>query len=668
MSDKVRWGVIGTGSIAKCFAENIKHSRTGVLAAVGSRSSESASKFAGEYGAERAHGSYENLLADPKVDAIYVSTPHPYHAEWSIKAIRAGKHVLCEKPFALNAAQTMAVLEAAELAGVTVMEAFMWRCHPQTAKLVELLKQKVIGDVGVITASFGFRSGFNENGRLWANHLAGGGIMDVGCYAVSAARLLAGAASGENFADPTNVTGTANLAPTGVDAWAVGTLKFANGILAQIATGVGMNLENVIRIQGTEGSIYVPNPWVADRKNPPQGRIVVNKNGGAEEIIVPSDKTAFTLEIDVIGDAILAKKPQVEPPAMTWPDILGQARTVEQWRRACGVTYDIEIPKAYPQTTISGEKLSVKPNAMKYLEIKGLNKKISRLILGHDNQQNLSQTAIMNDDFFEKGGNAFDTAWLYGGGLQEQLLGQWMKLRGVRDECTVIVKGCHTPMNDPIALVWQLNQSLDRLQIDCADIYMMHRDNENIPVAEFVDVLNEQVQKGKIKIFGGSNWKLDRVQQANEYAASKGLQGFSVVSNNFSLARMVNPVWGGCVAASDPDSRKWFKETQTTLLSWSSQARGFFLPGRAAPDKREDKELVNSWYSEDNFKRLERAKELAQKYGVSPINIALAYVLRQPFPTIALIGPRQLSETRTSLPGLNVELTPEEVEWLNLNE
>ncbi|MGN6626646.1 MAG: aldo/keto reductase, partial [Tepidisphaeraceae bacterium] len=219
---------------------------------------------------------------------------------------------------------------------------------------------------------------------------------------------------------------------------------------------------------------------------------------------------------------------------------------------------------------------------------------------------------------------------------------------------------------DPISLKRQFNISLDRLQTDYADIYMMHRDNLAIPVGEFVDAMNDLVKEGRLKVFGGSNWTLERVQAANDYAAKKGLQGFSVVSNNFSLARMVDPVWGGCVAASDPDSRAWFTKTQTTLLSWSSQARGFFVPGRAAPDKLEDKELVRCWYSDDNFERQKRAFELAKKYNVQPISIALAYVLAQPFPTVALIGPRLLSETRTSLPGLEVELTPDEVKWLNL--
>jgi aryl-alcohol dehydrogenase-like predicted oxidoreductase len=144
------------------------------------------------------------------------------------------------------------------------------------------------------------------------------------------------------------------------------------------------------------------------------------------------------------------------------------------------------------------------------------------------------------------------------------------------------------------------------------------------------------------------------------------MSGFSAISNNFSLARMIDPVWAGCISASDPASRAWLEETQTPIMPWSSQARGFFT-GRAHPDDHSDPELVRCWYSDDNFQRLDRVNQMARERGILPISIALAYVLRQPFPTFPLIGPRQLSETRTSLPGLDVELTPQEVRWLNLD-
>jgi aryl-alcohol dehydrogenase-like predicted oxidoreductase len=194
----------------------------------------------------------------------------------------------------------------------------------------------------------------------------------------------------------------------------------------------------------------------------------------------------------------------------------------------------------------------------------------------------------------------------------------------------------------------------------------MHRDNPAIPVGEFIDALNEHVIAGRIKVFGGSNWELSRVQAANDYAKQKGLHGFSVVSNNFSLARMLEPIWRGCISSSDADSRAWFSRTQMPLLAWSSQARGFFVPGKAAPQKTDDAEMVRVWYSQDNFERLKRVNLLAERRKVLPINIALAYVLCQPFPTYALIGPRRLDETQTSLAGLDVELSPEELGWLNL--
>jgi aryl-alcohol dehydrogenase-like predicted oxidoreductase len=247
----------------------------------------------------------------------------------------------------------------------------------------------------------------------------------------------------------------------------------------------------------------------------------------------------------------------------------------------------------------------------------------------------------------------------------EKLLGQWLTNRGLRDEVVLIAKGGHTPFCTPEGLSRQLRESLDRLQTDHVEFYFLHRDNPDVPVGEFVTVLNEHVRAGHIKVFGGSNWSIARVQAANRYAQRKGLQGFGALSNQFSLARMIDPPWGGCVTAGDPDSRKWLKKTQTPLLAWSSQARGFFTD-RAAPEKRDDAELVRCWYADDNWQRRERVLALAQEKHVSPIAIAGAYVLAQPFPTFPLIGPRTIGETKTSLEALTIELTPREVAWLNL--
>ncbi|WP_206075104.1 aldo/keto reductase [Meiothermus granaticius] len=296
--------------------------------------------------------------------------------------------------------------------------------------------------------------------------------------------------------------------------------------------------------------------------------------------------------------------------------------------------------------------------------IAGLEKPLSRLVMGVDNQTTLDQAARMFDDYVSRGGNVFDTAYVYGKGVCEAVFGEWLESRGLRQKVVLIGKGAHTPHCTPEALRAQLLESLGRMRVSHVDIYFMHRDNPEIPVGEFVDVLNEHHSAGQIGIFGASNWTLERVQAANQYAASKRLQGFSAVSNNLSLARMVEPPWVGCVSSKDAAFRGWLEATQTPLFPWSSQARGFFT--RAHPDDTRDPELVRSWYSPDNFERLNRARALATQKGVEPIHVALAYVLYQPFPTFPLIGPRTPEETASSFRALEVSLTPQEVRWLDL--
>jgi aryl-alcohol dehydrogenase-like predicted oxidoreductase len=228
----------------------------------------------------------------------------------------------------------------------------------------------------------------------------------------------------------------------------------------------------------------------------------------------------------------------------------------------------------------------------------------------------------------------------------------------------LIGKGAHTPLCYPDVIGKQLDVSLDRMQTDYVDIYFMHRDNLDVPVGEFVDAMDAEVKKGRIRgIFGGSNWTQARMQEAIDYARRTGKQAPGALSNNFALAEMINPIWAGCIAASDPSYKAWLTQHQIPNFSWSSQGRGFFTD-RAGRDKRDNAELVNTWYSETNFARRDRAIELAQKLKVSPIHIALAYVLAQPFPSVPLIGPRRLVELDDSLKALTIQLTPEQVKWL----
>src|SRR5436309_817346 len=175
MTTKLSWGIIGTGNIAKIFAAGVLQSQTGQLVAVGSRSQEQAERFGNTWNIPRRYDSYEAVLSDPTVQSVYIATPHPLHAQWAIKAAEAGKHVLCEKPISLNHASAMAIIEAAHRHDVFLMEAYMYRSHPQVAKLVELIREGAIGEVRVIQATFSFRAGDNEEGRLLKNALGGGG-------------------------------------------------------------------------------------------------------------------------------------------------------------------------------------------------------------------------------------------------------------------------------------------------------------------------------------------------------------------------------------------------------------------------------------------------------------------------------------------------------------
>ncbi|MEZ5278081.1 MAG: aldo/keto reductase [Opitutaceae bacterium] len=665
MKPKLNWGILGTGNIAHAFARGLQSSETGVLKAVASRKRSSADAFVAEFKSGTAHDSYEALLADPEVAAVYIATPHPLHAYWAIQCARAGKHILCEKPITLNHPDTMAVVEAAHRAGVFLMEAFMYRCHPQTARVVELIRSGAIGEVKMIQAAFGFRAGANPESRLMNNALGGGGILDVGCYPVSFSRLVAGAALGRDFADPVEVRGMGFVGPeTRVDEYAAALLRFDGGIIAQVATGVRLQQDNHARIFGTEGSIDLANPWIPARDGG-EWSFTLHRAGQKDpETIRGNDpRGLYGIEADTFFRSLEAG--HTISPAMSPADTLGNMKTLDAWRRSFGFQYDEEKADFNRPAVHRGPVVPSPSHNMRYGRIAGLEKDISRLIMGVDNQQSLAHASVIFDDFYEQGGNAFDTAYIYGDGWSERFLGQWIKNRGLREKVVLISKGAHTPDCHPEALTRQLLKSLERLQTDHLDIYIMHRDNPDIPASVFVDVLNEHVKAGRIRIFGGSNWSIARIEEANAYAEVNGLQGFSLLSNNFSLARMVDPVWDGCVAASDPESRAWLTTHQMPLLPWSSQARGFFTD-RAGPDKTFDRELVRCWYSDDNFKRRERAIELAESKGVLPINIALAYVLCQPFPVFALFGPRTLEETRTSLPGLDVALTPEELRYLNL--
>ncbi len=659
-----RWGILATGRIAKTLADAVIASTTGELVAVGSRTPASADAFASNYDGLTAHGSYQELIDDPDVDAIYIATPHPQHAEWTIKSLEAGKAVLCEKPMAVNHPQVMAMVQKAADTKTFLMEAFMYRTHPQTQRLIELLRDGAIGEIRHVQATFGFHTPFNAEHRLFANDLAGGGIMDVGCYPVSMARLILGE-------EPEHISGHGRLGETQTDAFASALLHFPHGIAAQVATGVQLGLDNSVKVFGSSGQIHIDQPWLC----PTEWSFELIQ-GNDRQTIAGTAKPAYVHEVDEVDRCLSLGL--TESATMDWGDSIANARVLDAWRHAIGLEFDQE--KAQRQIKpMHGRPLQTESSSMVYGRVDGVDKPISRLVMGCDNQPSAAHAFVMFDDFYEAGGNTFDTAYIYGGGAMERFLGHWIANRGLRNEVVVIGKGAHTPLNHPEHLPIQLSESLERLQTDHLDLYFLHRDNPDVKVSEWIEVLNRERDAGHFHAFGASNWSLARIEAANDYATQHDLEGFVAVSNNFSLAQMIDPVWPGCIAASNTAFAEYLESNQLALFPWSSQARGFFTAradriqqqlgsgiDTSFGNQPSDAEMQRCWFSEDNWNRRDRATELAAVHGVEPISVALAYVLKQPFPCFPLIGPRQLSETRSSLGALSINLSAGERDWLNL--
>jgi predicted dehydrogenase len=338
---KLRWGILGTGFIAGAFARGVRASQTGELVAVGSRTQESADRFAKEFGIARAHGSYEALLADGNVQAVYVAIPHPMHLEWTVRATKAGKHVLCEKPIAMNRSGAATMVEMARAYNVLLMEAFMYRCHPQTARVVEIVKSGILGRIDLVEATFSFDNPFDPDSRLWNKALGGGGILDVGGYPVSFARLIAGAADGKAFANPVSVEGTGSLHPqTGVDVTAEATLRFANELVARVACGIGLMKDNSVRVHGSKGWLHVPEPWVPNRGGGTASLFLHRAGTAAPEEIRITAPPLYALEADAFATALADGRREV--PQMTMADTLGNMAVLDEWRQAIGLTYDAD--------------------------------------------------------------------------------------------------------------------------------------------------------------------------------------------------------------------------------------------------------------------------------------------------------------------------------------
>ncbi len=318
---------------------------------------------------------------------------------------------------------------------------------------------------------------------------------------------------------------------------------------------------------------------------------------------------------------------------------------------------------------------------MQYGAIPGVDKPVARLVLGTMiiSAQEWERSFALLDAALEMGGNALDTAHVYGGGNSERGIGQWMHKRGNREQVVIISKGCH-PNADrqrvtPFDLSADLHDSLARLGTGYVDIYMLHRDDPDAPVGPIVEALNEHRRAGRIRAFGGSNWTHERIQAANNYAQAHGLQPFTASSPNFGLAEQVLDPWGpGCVTLSGPQqagARAWYEANGMPVLAYSSLARGFFS-GRITPGNykamREtlDRACQTAYCHEVNLRRLERATLLAREKGATVPQIALAYILLSPLNVFPLVGAASPEEFEQNLKAFDVPLTGAERAWLNL--
>ena len=293
MSNKVlHWGLLSTARINRALIPPLRASKRNQLFAVASRSQDSAEKYAREWKIPRAHRSYEALLADPEINVIYNPLPNHLHAEWTIRAVEAGKHVLCEKPLALRVADVDAIQEAARKHGRIVMEGFMYRHHPQTLKVQELMKSGALGSLKLIRGSFSFVLSREGDVRL-KPEMGGGSIWDIGCYPISYARMVVG----EN---PLEVVGWQVTGPTGIDETFVGQMRFADDILAQFDSSFVIPFYTFMEIVGSEGTLHVPHPF-----RPTTGEKIFLRRGDKTETIKVPGQELYIGEVENMADAIL---------------------------------------------------------------------------------------------------------------------------------------------------------------------------------------------------------------------------------------------------------------------------------------------------------------------------------------------------------------------------
>ncbi len=313
---------------------------------------------------------------------------------------------------------------------------------------------------------------------------------------------------------------------------------------------------------------------------------------------------------------------------------------------------------------------------MHYITMPGLDKQVSRIVQGTVmlSSESEAEGFALLDDVFDAGCNTFDTAHVYGNGDVERVLGRWINSRGIRDAVVILDKGAHHNADrkrvTPFDISADIHDSLARLQTDYIDLYALHRDDPAAPVGPVVRALHEHKIHGHIGLYGGSNWRVSRLEAANAYAENNQLTPFAFSSPHFSLAEQIAAPWDDCISITGAHvlEQHWYRQQDMPVFCWSSLAGGWFS-GRITREQvrdHEDELFVRCYHAEANWQRLKRAKQLGSARGATAAQIALAYVLHQPFATLPLVAAYTKGEFEACVEALDISLTPEEMAWLDL--
>ena len=327
MTEPIRWGILGTGNIAHQFARGLADTADATLAAVGSRSAATADAFGDEFGIPRRHATYQDLASDDAIDAVYVSTPHPYHKDNSILLLEHGKAVLCEKPFTINAGEAKVVIDVARQRDVFLMEAMWTRYVPAVVRARKLINEGAIGDVRMVQADFGFRAGVNPEGRLFNPSLGGGALLDVGIYVSSFASMVLGP-------KPSEVVSTTQIGETGVDEQSAMLLKYPGGEIAVLSCAVRTGTAVEARIFGTDGPITFHSPFFKS------AAITVKRGGDEERIELPLQGNGYNYEAAEVGRCLRADLR--ESDVMPLDETLALMELLDSIRAQWGLTYPME--------------------------------------------------------------------------------------------------------------------------------------------------------------------------------------------------------------------------------------------------------------------------------------------------------------------------------------